>query len=69
VSVSTDQVDRELARLREVVARQADEIEVWRANDADLRGRLETLSEKNADLRMRIDNLKLELEEALTCRR
>jgi uncharacterized coiled-coil protein SlyX len=64
VSVSTDQVDRELARLREVVARQADEIEVWRASDAELRGEVDRLRDAMNGLLMNIDNLKLDLEEA-----
>jgi cell division protein FtsB len=50
MSVSSDQVDRELARLREVVARQADEIEVWRASDADLRGQVDDLKAERDEL-------------------
>jgi cell division protein FtsB len=50
MSTSVDQVSRELARLREVVSRQADEIEVWRASDAELRGQVDDLKAERDEL-------------------
>jgi uncharacterized coiled-coil protein SlyX len=59
-----DAQERELARLRDTVARQADEIEVWRASDAELRGEVDRLHDAMNELLMNIQNLKLDLEEA-----